>query len=421
MKRQVFHILLLIPVFTACLESPEMTKGIINGKEKPTVVSCQTEIPAAGSLLFQGEIVSKGKSEIIGRGFYWGTDSVNLNMKLVSDLTTDVFSCELENVRGGKTYYWRTFAENSFGCDSGEVQAFQTPGIWVEKDSLNGDSRWRGAVFTLYNRVYVTCGNRDFGGPVSETWEYNITSDRWVHSERVSFPGGGRRYPVAFTIGNFAYVGTGLEANMLAHKDFYRLSAEYREWTTIATPPNDFEERHEAVAFGIDGKGYIIGGLSANGGELMDVWQYDPENDSWQQKGDFPVPLHRGTGISGNNRIFAGFGNANESSGKLWEYIKDEDRWDEFTELPDDAKTNKIYSGVIIQNTIYVIDRNNRIWTCNLSNKIWKEKTRLPSVFENQVPDDVYQNLLTTGNSNSIYVGLGFTKQFYEYCPLWDN
>ena len=424
MKRQIFYILFLILLLSSCLESPEMTKGIINEKEKPTVFTGMANpFPIDGNLSFQGEIIEKGKAEIIEKGFYWSTVSQNPELDdnvIISDTDADIFSYELKNAKGEKTYYWRAYAKNSFGYDYGEVQSCQTPNIWIERDSLRAEIRARGAIFTLSNNIYITCGQKNIGH-VTDTWEYNITSNSWIQvADDETFHGKGRIYPVVFTIGNFAYVGTGQPANLLAYKDFYRFSAESKNWIEITTPEN-FEARYEATAFSIDGKGYVIGGFSADKRGLQDVWQYNPESDLWLQKNDFPVILTSGISISDNNRAFAGFGDTNDSSGKLWEYIKEKDEWEIFTDELPDENIRKIYSGIILQNTIYVVDDNNSIWACNLSNKVWEKKSDLPSAILNQGGVEVKQTLLTTGNSNSIYVGLGFTRRFFEYRPLWDN
>jgi len=528
--RKWFYIFFLIPVFTACLESPEMTAGIVNEREKPTVATDST-VPfyQNGNLLFQGKIISEGKSEITEKGFYWSTVSVNPDSTdntvgasdfindvftyefsdaigetiyywrayaknalgddygevvysyrmpkdkptvetisinpIISDgillfqgnildegrrevtekgfywstvsenleqkdsiilSNTDVFSYELKNAKGEKMYYWQAFAKNAFGCDYGEIQSYQMPDVWVERDPLPVEGRGRGAVFMLSDRIYMTCGRKDADGLVflKETWEYNITSHRWFQADSVSFPGDNRLDPVAFVIGDFAYVGTGLQTLAIVHKDFYRFSAESKTWTKIATPDDNFEERYGAIAFGIDGKGYVIGGL-IDGGRIRtrNVWQYNPENDSWQQKNGFPIPINLGISIVGNNRVFAGFGETSDSYRKLWEYNIDKDEWDEFTTLPDETEINKIYSGVIVQNTIYVVDEKNIIWALDINDetKTWKKKADLPPVFRNERGEFLNQNMLTTDNSNRIYVGLEYSKHLYEYCPLWDN
>jgi hypothetical protein len=216
MKGRKFYILFLIPLFTTCLESPDMTTGIVNGKEKPTVVTLsRNPIPSDGVLMFQGEIISEGKSGITERGFYWSTVSndpgINDNVATASNAATEVFTYELKEASGGKTYYWRAYARNSFGYEYGEVRTCVTPSIWIEKLQFPDDRRGRGVIFEIADRIYMTCGSKfwSLSAFVDDTWEYNTVTDRWNRADSISFPGNTRNYPVVFTIGNLAFVGTG--------------------------------------------------------------------------------------------------------------------------------------------------------------------------------------------------------------------
>jgi len=112
-------------------------------------------------------------------------------------------------------------------------------------------------------------------------------------------------------------------------------------------------------------------------------------------------------------------GTSLETSGQLWKYNEETDSWAYFSTLPDNAG-NTIYSGVIVQNAIYITNEKNEIWTYDLSyeSKTWNKKTELPAVFSNNHEG---QLLLTINGSNSIFVGLGFSKYLFEYKPLWDN
>ena len=427
MKRQGFYILFFIPMFTACLESPEMTTGIVNGKEKPTVVTDSTNLlHKDGALIFQGELISKGKGEIIKRGFFWSTVSNNPgrndNDIAISDVSLNVFKYELKGASGGeKTYYWRAYAENSFGIEYGNVRSFKTPRIWEEKKQFSANPRGNGAIFYMNNKIYVTCGQLPWLQPVNNTWEYNIMNDDWNETELL-FPGVERIYPVAIAFENFSIIGTGLGAGGLLLKDFYLFNplVPAKMWTEIITP-DDFKVRRDATAFSLKGKGYIVGGLS-QGEILKDVWQYDVNIDNWEKINDFPVEICEGISISGNNRRFVGFGKSDDSKRMLWEYDEPNDTWIEFATLPVGV-TKRIYSGVIVENSIYIVDGDNHIWALDLNDitKTWKHKSDLPPEFLNIDGNGGDQTLIASENSNSIFVGLGFTKLLYEYRPLWDN
>jgi N-acetylneuraminic acid mutarotase len=426
MKRELFYWLYFLIVLSSCLESPTMTSGIVNGKEKPTVLTLQhTSIPTMeGRLLLRGEIASMGKSnKVIEKGFYWSTTSNDPSSSdsiiVVSDASDDIFYYELK-ASGNKTYFWRAYAKNEHGYDYGDVKSYQTPEIWKEKAFFPPISRGKGAIFVVDNKIYITCGIKGSSGNVfvNETWEYNILDNRW--KEVKEFIGEPRRYPVAFTLGNLAFVGTGQKASAIVYNDFFQYDNISNEWTKI--PDNsDLHARDEAVAFRLNGKGYLVGGLLADGSSLNDVWRYTHSEGGgvWEKMNDFPVHFSGGISICGNENVFVGLGENLNSKRTLWKYEEENDRWEEFVRLPDEIE-KKIYSGVIIQNTIYIVDGNNVIWSLDISDKIWKRKTELPPEFLSQENEE-NQSLITTGTSNSIYVGLGFTSYFYEYRPLWDN
>ena len=418
------YILFLIPAFSSCLESPEMTTGIINGKERPTVITGQTNtFHIDGNLFFEGQITYTGKAEITENGFLWGTNPDSINKVIFCNPKAEIFSHEFKNALGNTIYYWQSFAKNSYGYDYGEVRSYNTPKIWEEKTSLNVTARGESAYFVLNDKIYITCGVYYKNGTI-RTWtddicEYDILNTKW--QTRNYFPGGPRSYPVVFTIGNLAYVGTGHIPNVIMYKDFYCFdnALSLYEWTKIDTP-DAMLERHHAIAFSIDGKGYLVGGISGSV-ELDDIWQYNPEIKLWVKKGNFPVKILGGISLCGNDRAFVGFGNTSETARTLWEYNYATDKWIEFAVLPD--YVGKIFSGVIVRNTIYILDDNYIIWAYDIGgeHKTWEEKNELPSEAFPPKHIEGEQYMLTTGKSNSIYVGLGFSQYLYEYRPLWDN
>ena len=423
MKRKWLYFFIFILSFTACLDDPEMTEGIVNGKEKPTVTTKSIEYPFTedGNLLFCGEIESEGKGKIIKCGFYWSTSTNNPlgndNPPIFSDAKDGVFSCELNNIVGENTYYWRAFAYNEFGYDFGEVRTFEVPKIFEPKASLNTVyPRWRGVVFTIDNKIHITGGEKGGGTLTNENWQYSISSNNWLQVS--DFIGEERIFPAVFSIGNYAYVGTGRGIGQFFN-DFYRYDGTTDKWVKISVPDN-LEARYNATAFSLNEKGFLVGGYSPRFGSLNEVWQYDPVKDSWESKKGFPINLFGGISISNNKRSFVGFSETGDNRRTLWEYNDKNDEWTEFATLPNEAG-NIIYSGAIVHDVIYLLDDHHCIWALKISDKTWTRKSDLPIEFLDDYGASGKQYLLTTGNSNSIYVGLGYTRLLYEYRPLWDN
>ncbi|MCT4613530.1 MAG: hypothetical protein N4A49_01495 [Marinifilaceae bacterium] len=150
---------------------------------------------------------------------------------------------------------------------------------------------------------------------------------------------------VSFTIGNYAYVGTGVgianssttgdKLNLL--KDFFKIDLTNQTITNIAAEfPGD--ERQDAVAFTAGGKGYV--GLGYNGKTqtyFNDFYEFDPTTETWTKlEGDsaFPgVGTRNGIGFGYGNKGFIGTGTiANDESTTLlnniyWKYDTDTKKW----------------------------------------------------------------------------------------------
>src|SRR5689334_25410056 len=88
--------------------------------------------------------------------------------------------------------------------------------------------------------------------------------------------------------------------------------------------------RDSAIAFSIDGKGYIGTGSDA-GVRTSDFWEYDPSTNTWTRKADFPgAPIWLATGFSIGSKGYIGTGTVNNAPGsKRWfaEYDPATDTW----------------------------------------------------------------------------------------------
>jgi hypothetical protein len=420
MKQNLFILFLLVPVFYSCLNGPEMPLGTINGKREPTVVSKQGEVNVEGGfVLLEGEIISIGKGEILhDKGFLWSFTSSNPglsdNILSMSGEAGNSLSYEMRNIPGDTTIYWRTFAQNEYGVDMGEVRRMRTPLVLESKEEFRSHLRMRFAYFALNDNFYVVCGDAD-NGALAETWEYDVEADKWWGTIP-AFPGGERRYPVAFTIGDKAYVGTGQRSYSEIFNDFYCFDGKTRRWNQ---EPISFDVgRYNCAAFSLNNKGYVVGGTSVR--YLKEVWRFSDNPYLWERMNDFPVDLFGGISISNGERTFVGFGENTEAKNFLWEYNESDDAWEEYLELPEEIDT-KIYSGAIVNNYFYLIDGNNDIWQMDITDKILMKKLSLPDIFLHSDNSGGDQCIFIQPNSASLYIGMGFTEHFYIYRPLWDN
>jgi len=109
----------------------------------------------------------------------------------------------------------------------------------------------------------------------------NPTQDgNWVYVG--DFGGTSRSNAASFVIGNYAYVGTGVDAQHNRYNDLWQFNPSgTTTWFQVATCQN-MVPRSSAVGFEVGGKGYIGTGYNGYYG-LSDFWQYDPVANSWRQ------------------------------------------------------------------------------------------------------------------------------------------
>ena len=399
----------------SCLDTPDMADGIPNMRVEPTVTSGEgTASPSDGVLELTGTITSVGKiGTFFMKGFCWGYSATNLADSVFfkdTNFELSPFSYLLSNVRGDTTIYWQAFARNDYGISLGNIISYKTPPIFTynEANAFTGQLRSNFASFTLNNNLYFTCGYQN----ILFSDIYRFDKINWWYTVP-AFPGAERANLVAFTIDSLACVGTGRASPTIIFGDFYVFHGNTTtpKWDEMPIQTPAEMPRYDAVAFSLNNKGYVVGGNSANG-VLKDVWEYSITDgiDSWEKKNDFPSSFSGGMSFSNNERAFVGFGN-NDTENTLWEYDAATDSWEVFASTPTNSKG--IYSGVITQDKIYLLDVDNIIWELDLATGKYKQKSTLPEVFQYN------QYMFSLGDA--IYIGLGGTELFYRYYPLWDN
>jgi len=174
------------------------------------------------------------------------------------------------------------------------------PNDWWEYDMENdswtqladfpyASGRLHPAMVLVNQSVYVGLGS-DLYGNLGDWWEYKIDQNQWV--QRADFLFGDRHHPFYFGIGDFPYVGFG-HGNTIGngfniYNDFYKYDPFTDEWITMSELPA--EGRVAGTQFSYNGKGYALSGdgddhSTLDSGEL---WEYDPQNDSWLQLDSHP-------------------------------------------------------------------------------------------------------------------------------------
>jgi N-acetylneuraminic acid mutarotase len=170
-----------------------------------------------------------------------------------------------------------------YACDPKSGPGMTESGNWAKRSDFTGNGRSEALDFTIGNFAYLGTGwdgdNKRFG----DFWKYDPASDIW---EQVSgLPVGTERSSaVGFAVNGFGYCGTGYDGSKYLN-DFYKFDPAANTWTkTNAVFPG--APRSEAIAFGIGNFGYVGTGFDGTDGQA-DFYSYDPVGDSWTSVG-FP-------------------------------------------------------------------------------------------------------------------------------------
>jgi hypothetical protein len=202
--------------------------------------------------------------------------------------------------------------------------------------------------FTVNNKIYLLSGNNRFDSfdPSTNLWAQLNNCPTIFTSESFTF-----------TIGSKAYLGAA-EGNL----KFWAYDFSTDSWAQKNDLPaglvvpyiNYYIQHTNKSAFAINDKGYLINYQNA-------VWEYNPVNDSWMRKNDFPggKRFWASSFVIGSKGYIAGglyqkYGSSNVIEyDDLWEYNNETDIWVMKTSSPGHKRwktigfslINKLYYG----------------------------------------------------------------------------
>ena len=220
----------------------------------------------------------------------------------------------------------------------GFIQA-QTANFWTKKNDFGGGKRERAVAFAIGEFGYVATGLDTAENVLKDLWKYDPSMDSWA--QMADLPGAGRRDAVGFSLGNKGYVGTGVdnEASIvgLKLKDFYEYDPATNSWIQKADFPGASGNGiYFAAGFEIDSKGYVCGGKVGPNQYSAQLWEYKPSIDQWTSRAPFPGGMrYQLTAFSIGNKGYVGLG-ANQDVFKkdFWAYNPGSNQWTPIADLP---------------------------------------------------------------------------------------
>jgi N-acetylneuraminic acid mutarotase len=259
------------------------------------------------------------------------------------------------------------------------------------------------------------------------------------------YDGNARSQAVAFSIGNYGYVGAGYNfENDVRLKDFWRYDPDVNNWTPIA--PLDYgvsahsraKARSGAVAFTALGKGYVGLGKDDEGNLLGDFWVYDPATNKWDTliaANQGPTARYGAVAFSINDVGYVGTGNDGSNLKDLWAFDPNTNTWTQKTSFQ--SKVSEAVAFVLNGKgyicTGYHNEYSKDFYMYDPETNLWSEKRKIADVSDESY-DDEYTTMarrkavafvigtkayITTGDVNN-----SLKEDVWEYDPatdLWDD
>jgi N-acetylneuraminic acid mutarotase len=152
-----------------------------------------------------------------------------------------------------------------------------------------------------------------------------VSAQDWV--QLPDFPGMARDDAASFTVGGTIHVGTGMDVGFQYTNDWHAYDAASESWGSMASLPAS--GRQYCAAFAVDGKGYLFGGIDANGA-LNELWMYDPQTDAWTARTALPEQGRYAStayAYNGFGYVHGGIRTDGSVTDELWLYTPGTDTW----------------------------------------------------------------------------------------------
>jgi N-acetylneuraminic acid mutarotase len=214
---------------------------------------------------------------------------------------------------------------------------------WVKMSDFPGGKRERAVAFSIGNFGYVGTGTDTAEVVRKDFWQYDALNDTWT--QIAELPGLARRDAVAFALNNLGYVGTGMSdhvsSNGLLLKDFWSYDPQLNQWDSIAPyPGNQMNGVYFATGFSVSGKGYVCGGKVGNSAYSSELWEYKPSVNAWIPRAPFPTGIrYMLSSFTIADHAYVGFG-ATEDVYKrdLFRYNPGSNTWTPMPDLPGNVR-----------------------------------------------------------------------------------
>jgi N-acetylneuraminic acid mutarotase len=262
-------------------------------------------------------------------------------------------------------------------------QTFHLESPWKKLGDYPGTGRSSASAFVVGGYGYITLGTTPTFSEKS-TWRYDPLTDGWLKVKPFSFIGSGTASAyintVAFSIDGYGYVGLG-NVGGVPYGEISRYSPADDAWTQSAPIGDKYAAGLEsAVAYSINGKGYVTSGRNAQNRADAGMKEYNPVTNSWQARATFPgTPRTEATGFSiGDNAFLTTGGSYND----LWKFNTTTNTWTELASLPGSERFSANAFAISDQGYLIAGSQNSNffkdIWRYDPTTNTWTRLEDFP-------------------------------------------
>lgn len=282
-------------------------------------------------------------------------------------------------------------------CKPNPMPPIMFQGNWVSFSQIPGLARTGAGSWVIGDTGYIVGGyNSTNDSCLSDLWQYTPVSNSWV--QKANFPGSVRQSGVGFAVGMKGYLATGYNPKSLQRfQDCWQYDPSSNNWIRMADLP-DFNgagtgARYDAVAFTVGNYGYL--GTGYNGVWLNDFWQFDPLANKWTAINNSPVTKRSGAvAFVYFNEVYICAGSNNADNLKdFWKYNPGTDKW---TRLRDIANTSPDsydddYTDIARDHAIGLVQPFGTIWKAYLAVGQNAGSSLIPYTWEYDFATDLWQ------------------------------
>lgn len=252
---------------------------------------------------------------------------------------------------------------------------------WAPLADLAGSARDDAAAFALGSEVFVGTG-MDAGFQLRSDWyRYTTWDDSWSAIDPL--PADGRQYAVAFAVDGRGYVQGGLTSAGPTNQ-LWTYDPVLGNW--YARLPLPGAARYASACFVLNGLAYVVGGLFQNGTATDQMWAYDPVSNAWIARAPLPGGgRHRAMAFSANGRGHV-FGGADAQFNALqdgWSYDPLNNTWSAADSLPEPRYAGDAVDladgGVVIGGASNGTTAHADVWRYSVWDDSWSTLPDLPA------------------------------------------